>query len=91
MPPGSGLNSVAGVAKPLTAFERRDAVGLDPRTLLIGEGAAQSLHARRDDPRLQAEVPWVRCAPTRSLEALSLEALDDLGLLDVREERGAAL
>ena len=86
MPPGSGLNPAAGVAKP-TALERREAVGLDPRTLLAGEGTAQGLLARRDDPRRQAEVPGVRGA---RLEALGLEACDDLVLLEVREERSVA-
>ena len=89
---GSGLDPAAGVAKPLTALERRDAVGLDPRTLLAGEGTAQGLLARRDDPRLQAEVPGMRrCTWARLLEALGLEARNDLQLFEVREERCAAL
>ena len=73
------------------ALERSDAAGFDLRTLLVGEGTAQGLLTRRDDPRSQAEVPWVRCASPCPLEALALETRDDLGLLDVREERCAAL
>ena len=60
-PRGSGFNPPpAGVAKPPPTFERRDAALLDPRTLLARERTAQSLLARFDDPRLQAEVPGMR-------------------------------
>ena len=87
-----GLGLDPGVANPLpTALERNDAVGLDPHTLLAGEVTAQGLLARRDDPRPQAKVPGMRCTCACPLEALGLEARDDLGLLEVREERGAAL